>query len=137
MPSAAIRPHPHAQNSAARIVSRSRKSEHITPILKELHWLPVHLRIKYKILLLTYKALNNIAPAYISDLIHLKVSPRVLRSNEQMLLHVPRSKQKTYGDRAFSHTAPLTWNTIPLEVRQSPSLDSFKKNIKTLLFREY
>ena len=134
LPSSSILPLQHALNSAARIVSRTRKYDHITPILMELHWLPVHYRIQYKILLLTYKALNNTAPVYISDLINLKVSSRVLRSNDKILLHVPRSNRKTYGDRAFSRTAPFAWNNVPLEVRQSPSLDIFKKRIKTYLF---
>ena len=124
LPSASILPLQRAQNTAARIVSRTRKSEHITPILKELHWLPVHYRIQYKILLLTYKAMNNNAPAYISDLIHHKASSRVLRSNDKSLLYVPRSNRKTYSDRAFSRTAPITWNSVPLEIRQSPSLDT-------------
>ena len=134
LPSSSIRPLQHAQNSAARIVSRTRKFDHITPILMDLHWLPVNYRIQYKILLMTYKALNNIAPGYISDLIQLKASPRVLRSNDKMLLHIPISKQKTYGDRAFSRTAPVIWNSIPQELRQSPSLDIFKRHIKTFLF---
>ncbi len=51
------------QNAAARVLTRSRKYDHITPILQSLHWLPIKFRISYKILLLTYKALNGLAPA--------------------------------------------------------------------------
>lgn len=58
------------QNTAACIISRTRSTEHITPVLKQLHWLPVHLRVNFKILLLTYKALHNLAPPYLSDLLH-------------------------------------------------------------------
>ena len=54
------------QNSAARIVSRTRKYEHITPVLIKLHWLPIKFRIQFKVLLLVYKALNGLAPKYLS-----------------------------------------------------------------------
>ena len=57
------------QNAAARIITGSRKFEHITPSLIKLHWLPIKFRIEYKILLLTYKALNGLAPQYLSDLL--------------------------------------------------------------------
>ena len=57
------------QDCAARLVFRSRKHDHITPILKQLHWLPVYSRIKYKILLLTFKALHGLAPSYITEML--------------------------------------------------------------------
>ncbi len=57
------------QNAAARVLTRSRKYDHITPILQSLHWLAFKFRISYKILLLTYKALNNLAPAYLTNLL--------------------------------------------------------------------
>ncbi len=57
------------QNAAARVLTRSRKYDHITPILQSLHWLPIKFRISYKILLLAYKALNDLAPAYLTNLL--------------------------------------------------------------------
>ena len=72
-------------NSAARIISLTRKYDHITPIMMELHWLPVEQRIKYKILLFVYKALNGISPVYFSELLH-KYQPvlcRTLRSSNK------------------------------------------------------
>jgi hypothetical protein len=59
----------NVQNSAARLIARRRKFDHITPVMKELHWLPVSQRIIYKILLITYKALNGLAPSYIRDML--------------------------------------------------------------------
>ena len=55
----------NVQNSAARLIARRRKFDHITPVMKELHWLPVNQRIIYKIglLLIIYKALNGLAPS--------------------------------------------------------------------------
>ncbi len=57
------------QNSAARILTRTSAREHITHVLEKLHWLPVGFRIDFKILMLTYKALNNLAPQYLSELL--------------------------------------------------------------------
>jgi hypothetical protein len=59
----------NVQNSPARLIARRRKFDHITPVMKELHWLPVSQRIIYKILLITYKALNGLAPSYIRDML--------------------------------------------------------------------
>ncbi len=57
------------QNAAARVLTRSRKYAHVTPILQSLHWLPIKLRISYKILLLAYKALNYLDPSYLTNLL--------------------------------------------------------------------
>ena len=74
------------QNAAARLVSCSHKYEHITPVLRRLHWLPVEQRIQYKILLLTFKALNGSSPSYIRDLVKQYSPPRSLRTKELPLL---------------------------------------------------
>ena len=125
------------QNSAARIVLQRRKSEHITPVLKELKWLPVKQRIKFKVLLLTYKCLNGVGPKYLCDLLKTAKSTRSLRSSGKGLLIVPRTKQITYGNRGFYHSAPSLWNSLPLEIRNSSSLNVFKSNLKTYLFKQY
>ena len=91
----------HVQNSAARIVKHVRKREHITPILIDLHWLPVAQRIKFKILLLTFKAMHGMSPEYICDLIHTYQPARSLRSADASLLVVPRTLLETCGKRAF------------------------------------
>ena len=124
----------HIHNSAARIVTRTGRYEHITPILIQLHWLPVQYRITFKILLLVYKALNGLSPVYLTNLLSYRTSTRSLRSisNEQLL--VPRSHTKTYGDRSFSIFAPRLWNNIPLDIRKSSCVDYFKKDLKTYLF---
>jgi len=96
----------HVQNAAARLVSCSKKQEHITPILRNLHWLPVEQRIVFKILLLTFKALHNQAPSYLCDLLDRYVPSRALRSSSQNLLVKHTYRYKTYGKRAFSCAAP-------------------------------
>ena len=106
---------------AAHLVTLTRRQEHITPILRSLHWLPVHYRIVFKILLLTYKALNGLAPDYIRDLLRYSDSRRTLRSSSNRLLNEPRANLKTYGERAFSVSAPRLWNKLPFQIRLSAS----------------
>ena len=123
-----------AQNTAARIITRTKKFDHITPALKQLHWLPISSRIEFKILLLTYKALNGLAPQYLADLVHYRRTCRNLRSNNKLLLEVPRWKLATYGRRCFSSAAPVLWNSLPLDIKSSPNVNIFKKKLKTHLF---
>jgi hypothetical protein len=122
------------QNNAARLIALAGRYDHVTPILKELHWLPISQRIVYKVLLITYKAVMGHAPIYIEELLERHESTRTLRSTGKLLLKVPRTKLKTYGDRAFSHAAPSLWNTLPLSIRSSESTDIFKTRQKTHLF---
>ena len=121
------------QNAAARVLTRTRKAAHITPVLKSLHWLPVSFRIDFKILLLVYKSLNGLGPSYIADLLPRYVPPRPLRSAESGLLVVPRIKSK-HGKAAFGHYAPTSWNKLPKDLRDTPTLLAFKSRLKTLLF---
>ena len=124
------------QNTAARIVTLTRKFDHITPVLIQLHWLPVHFRIHFKVLLLVYKTLNGMAPLYIMELLSYRTCSRSLRSTDQELLAVPKSRLKTYGDRAFSIAAPKLWNELPLYLRRTSSIHLFKKHLKTDLFKK-
>jgi hypothetical protein len=124
------------QNAAARIIVKSQKRDHITPVLKELHWLPVCERIVYKILLLTFKCLNAEGPIYLKELLHHHTPSRSLRSSSALLLEVPRIKLVTYGTRAFNYIAPVLWNALPLSLRQRKSTDDFKRDLKTYLFRK-
>ena len=90
-----------AQNCAARLILCGHKHDHVTPLLKELHCLPVEQRIIFKILLLTFKGLNNLCPSYISDLLETYKPARSLRSSTRNLLVIPRSKLKSYGYYLF------------------------------------
>uniref|UniRef100_A0A3B3CT04 Reverse transcriptase domain-containing protein n=1 Tax=Oryzias melastigma TaxID=30732 RepID=A0A3B3CT04_ORYME len=85
------------QNAAARLLTGTSRREHITPVLKSLHWLPVHFRIQFKLLLFFFKALHGLAPVYLTELLNVRSHSRVLRSTNQYLLEVPRSRQKRWG----------------------------------------
>jgi hypothetical protein len=125
------------QNTAARIVSKTRKRDHITPVLNDLHWLQVKSRVDHKVLSLTYKSINKTSPAYLSSLVreHQVQTNMVLRSAKQGRIHDPRRKENVrHGQRAFANAAPKLWNDIPVETRKADSIISFKRQLKTHLF---
>ena len=94
------------QNAAARLVCLTGRREHITPVLKELHWLPVHQRISFKVLVLTYQPLHRTALQYMTDLLSQYQPTRSLRSSDALLLTAPQSRLTSFGERAFQHAAP-------------------------------
>ena len=127
------------QNAAARIILQESKYCHVSPLLFNLHWLPVKFRIDFKILLLTYKAINGLVPFYLKELINLKVPCKYkLRSDcDGLLLNTVKFKTlTTLGDRSFAVAAPQLWNSLPYAIRSSPSVASFKQTLKTFLFQK-
>ena len=125
------------QNIAARMISGTRSTDHITPILKNLHWLPVEARINFKILLITYKILNGQSTSYLEPIIQEYHSLRTLRSSTRSLLCVPSIKSNSYGGRAFSATAPKLWNSIPEYIKRAETVETFKIRLKTFLFQKH
>ena len=127
------------QNAAARLTCNVGRFEHITPSLYMLHWLPVNYRIQFKILLFVYKALNGIAPPYISELVELKPASRynLRNSDDTLLLNSPSFKSRiTLGDRSFKYAGPKLWNELPRDIRYANTVHSFKRLLKTHLFRK-
>ena len=134
LPQKTIRPLQLVQNNAARLVTGAKKRDHITPVLASLHWLPVDKRINFKIMLYTYKALNGLAPGYLTELLQVQPLRRSLRSNDNLNLTVPRTKLVSAGDRAFAVCAPKLWNKLPIKIKSAPNVTTFKKLVKTYLF---
>ena len=125
------------QNCAARLVVKASKYDHITGILKDLHWLPVRQRIQFKILLMVFKGLHNMAPEYMSDMVtYYDPNRGDRRSKGCKKLVVPRSKLVTYGDRAFEVAAPTLWNSLPSHIRMVDNINVFKRTLKTHLFNQ-
>ena len=123
------------QNTAARIITKSARYCHITPILSDLHWLPIEFRIKFKLAVTVFKCLHNMAPKYLCDIVSKKVNTRTLwSSSKSNLLIVPRTKTKT-GEKAFRFAGPKTWNDLPPFIINLDSLLVFKKELKTHYFK--
>ncbi len=98
---------------AARVLTRTRKYYHISTVMSTLHWLPIKHRIDFKILLITYKALNGLAPQYLSKLLSHYSPLHPLRSQNSGHLIIPRISKSTAGGRSFFYLAPELWNNLP------------------------
>ena len=120
------------------IMKKNGKYDHVTPLLKDqLHWLRVPQRVQYKCCLLVYKAMNGLAPTYISNYCTRVTGAErrsSLRSTSHNNLIVPRSKT-LFGDRSFSVAGPRAWNSLPDNVKTSPSIDTFKKRQNSFVSR--
>ena len=135
------------QNSAARIVTRTRKYDHITPVLIDLHWLPIPARIEFKIALIVFKIMHNSAPSYLSSLVSRHAPPapvHVALRTRQSTRHMQEVRlepvdytQKNFGARSFSYSAPLVWNALPLYICTAPSMVVFKARLKTFFLQKY
>ena len=137
LPSTHIQKLQRVQNAAARLVTGATRLCRITPLFISLHWLPVKFRINYKIVLLTFKCIHGLAPAYLADMILVKSPIRYnLRSNCALQL-VPSSvkHRATLGDRAFQQAAPTLWNALPPTIRNISSFNVFKTAVKSYYFK--
>jgi len=124
-------------NAAARLINSARKFDHVTPLLRDLHWLPVRERITFRLAVLAYRCQHNLAPPYLASSLHRVAdieSRRRLRSASTAQLDVPPATRSTIGDRAFPVAAARAWNSLPVSVTSAPSLLAFRRRLKTELF---
>jgi len=124
-------------NAAARVIFSKRRFESVTPLLRDLHWLRVPQRVEYKLSVLVYCCLHNLAPEYLCDELRRAAdisSRQRLRSSSTSALIIPPTRLSIVGDRAFPAAASRIWNSFPLHVTLAPSLQTFKKRLKPFLF---
>ena len=128
------------QNQAARMLKRIPRRNHITPVLKDLHWLRINERIEFKILIMTHRAFYETGPMYLSELIKKhNSSNRTRRANDHCLLSIPPISKmcaNSYFERSFSYAAPFLWNRLDMSIRML-DFDHFKSRIKTELYLRY
>ncbi len=124
------------QNNAARVVISNWRVDHITPVLKDLRWLPATQRIQYKILTIVYKCLHGMAPKYLSELIHVYKPTRSLRSQDKgLILVIPKTKL-ALSEQMFAKIGPTLWMSLPRFLRDCESLEAFKRHLKAHLFKQ-
>ena len=134
-PNSAIQPMQKVQNTAARLILRAPRHQNCTPLLQQLHWLPISERIKYKTACMCYNEITGSAPSYLSELLYFTVLPALSALRQTHAFS--KSNASTAKPMAF---ALLTlW---PPHLEQSPqrhqaTLSSFKSQLKTFLFSEY
>ena len=127
------------QNAAARFITGARKYDHISPVLRDLHWLPLRQRIIFKIATLMHQCLNGLAPPTWRLTVRISISSmpgrRQLRSATSGQLYIPRTKTMAFGPRSFKVSGPTVWNDLPASLKDSStSKNSFRKLFKTFLF---
>ncbi len=127
-------------NAAARLVTKLRKFDHITPTLRDdLHWLPIKQRIDFKVGVIAYRCMCGIAPEYLTDMftpVTNDLGRRHLRSAARGDVVVPRTRTKTLGPRSFAVYGPVIWNHLPSSIRHTElSLNCFRRESKTFYFR--
>ena len=143
------------QNMAAKLIFQQPKFSHVTPLLTELHWLPVEYRIKFKLLILTFKGVHKTAPRYICDMfvqrtsryasrsctsiedIHFEngVVQDDIKSSQVRYLNVPKTRRETFMERSLPVAGPLLWNALPASLRGEDDFVQFKKLLKTHYFK--
>ena len=124
-------------NSSVRLVAGARKYDHVTPLLRDRHWLPIAERVEYKLCTLVFRCLHGSAPSYLTDLVRPTSSigrRSGLRSADTLSVDVPRTCT-LLGNRAFSVAGPRAWNSLPVHVRSAQSMLTFRKLLKTHLFQ--
>ena len=124
------------QNTAARMGLNKHQSYSATKCLKQLHWLPIKLRIEYKVLTIVFKCKHRMAPTYLQDLLEAKEHhvQGLKSNNKEELLKVPTTTRKTFANRSFSVKVPKLWNNLPDNIRTIMSYTTLKKHLKTHLF---
>ena len=134
LPKSSVWPLQRIQNQTAKIILGRSKFSSTTDALKQLHILPVHVRAEYKLVVLVFKCLHNLAPSYLANLIRRRESHYSTRSAGSCVLHVPFTRASTFRDRSFSVAGPKFWNRLPSDVRGCVTVESFKSKLKTYLY---
>jgi len=118
----------------SRQLRKSRGHVDARPLLHSLHWLPVRQQVTYKLAVLTHKERTTATPTYLSELVQTHAPSRSLCSSDAPTLVVPRIHTEL-ASRAFSVAAPSTWNSLPADIRLCENILTFKRHLKTHLFK--
>ena len=124
------------QNRAARLILKPRcrpMDTRSVPLLQQLSWLPIKLRIMFKVCVILFKCVHNLAPSYLTDSIHIHARDARLRQPRDNELSVRRSSRKVGASSLFV-TGPSWWNSLPPELRTTNELMPFRRKLKTYLW---
>ena len=138
LPDTLLRKPQSVQNATARLITGTRCSGHISPVLRELHWLPTREHVKFKVECLVRQLLSRQAPLYLTDDCRLvsDSTRRSLRSADVSTCVVPRTLS-SYDNRTFAAAGPRLWNSLPVQLRNPDiTYGLFRRQLKGHLFRE-
>jgi len=123
-------------NAAARLIYRRRRFDHVTSLLRELHWLKSSERVAYKLAVTFYRCLHGLAPSYLAQSVRrvAELDRRRLRSSSSDDVIIPTTRLVTVGDRAFTAAGSRLWNSLPPDIRSAQTLPVFCNRLRTYLF---
>ena len=124
------------QNFAARIVSGTRKFDHVTPILKQLQWLPIVKQLEVRDATMVFKCLNGLAPPYLCQKFKTRLEVHNCNIRNRDRLHIPLCRMAA-GQHAFTFRGQRLWNSLPDEFQSITNLDVFKVKIKQHFLRVF
>lgn len=136
LPKSAIMPLQRVQNAAARLILDLRMNEHVTPALRQLHWLPVDMRVNYKLCTMMHSIHTGQCPTYSADMVRSVAANSTrsgLRSADTAQYQQPRCRT-AIGKRAFSYAGPHAWNALPTSLHNITDSKQFRKQLKTYFF---
>ena len=119
---------------SCQLICNIKRYDHVSPAMRDLHWLKIPERIVYKLCLLVYKCHNNLAPKYLIELLPSRTSRRPLRSSHSVNITEAYFKNSQCQSSSFSLAGLRAWNSLPTRVKTAQSLNSFKSLLKTHLF---
>ena len=122
------------QNTLARVAAQKPRYSHITPVLIDLHWLPVRQRIEFKIATTAFKVLHYQQPFYLAEILPRYTPSRSLRSPASTTISVPLRKTLMVFSKSFSSVVSNIWNKMPGHLSSVPTLPAFRKHLKYHLF---
>ena len=122
------------QNFAVRIITNTRKYDHITPVLSSIGWLPVKKHLEYRDSLMTYKCMKGLAPPYLCNLFLTRSDVHDVNTRNKDMLHVPQYKTAS-GQRSFRYRAVKIWNTTDDNLKNLP-FGIFKSKLKDKMLAE-
>ena len=110
----------------------------LSKVMYHLHWLPIRQRIQHKTAKLTFTCISGEAPQCLRDMIsaHHQSRPGLHFNDKYKRLHEHKTLRKIFADWSFKIAAPRLWNRLPNDIKSSPTLDTFKRSLKTYLFRQ-
>jgi len=138
LPDILLRKLQSVQNATARMITGTRRCDHISPVLRELYWLPIRERVKFKVACVVRQSLSGQAPLYLADDCRLvsDSTRRSLQSADVSTCVLPPTLT-SYGDRTFAAAGPRLWNSLPVQLRNPDiTYGLFRRQLKGHLFRE-
>ena len=126
--------------ASARLIFRTSRFSSVSPLLQDLGWLPVEIRIQQRLAVMVHSCLHGRSPAYLADELQcVSALPgrSRLRSASTQVLAVPKHRHKTFGGRSFPVSASRAWNSLPPELMEVNDSRHFKELLKRFLLSEY